>query len=185
MSVLLPATLREVQRKAFKVFTSELSINLILQRGPSRRAGEKDDLLSAVWWERSRWQQVDWPCSADPGTYYLKELQNPKGCAIIAEGQYLGAYEYGLHKGRPALLQKGPIKVHRDWDKDTELDLNPGLDEGMFGVNVHDDTGVAGAQASAGCPIMELKHQSEMLGVVRRSTTLYGPRVTLTVVNTA
>lgn len=162
------------------MFAAELSLNLIGQRSSERRAGALDDLLSVVWLERGRWCELAWPCSLDPGRFYLARPINPRGTAILAPGQYRDAYALGTHRGRPALVQVGPVTVRRDGDRD-EL-LEPGVAEsGLFGINVHDDAG-AGAEASAGCTVLPRAFLDELLELVRRAVPVQGPRLTYTVV---
>lgn len=71
-----------------------------------------------------------------PGSYYLSNLLNPKGTAILKEGQYLNAYKIGYHKGKPALIQSRPVTVYRDKNRDEFFDLNK-EETGMFGIDIH------------------------------------------------
>jgi restriction endonuclease len=80
-----------------------------------------------------------------------------KGTAILVPGQYRGAYEIGLHRGKyQALCQRKPLKVYRDDNKNEIYDYDQSkLDEGLFGINIHK----AGAFSkrvdtwSAGCQV--------------------------------
>jgi hypothetical protein len=180
VSAALPALLRQVAALGHAVFTAELSLNLVGQRSPSRRAGELDDLLSAVWFEAGRWNELAWPCSVDPGRHFLASPVNAKGTAIIAPGQYRGAYALGLHRGRPALVQVGPVTVHRDGDRDDVLEPGGAGETGLFAINIHDDAG-AGAEASAGCTVLPRAHEAELLALVERAVPHQGPTLTYTV----
>ncbi len=175
---MLPSLLREVRRAGHVVFTDG-SANLIVQRSSQRRAGEMDDLISVVRYQLGLWIELAWPCSADPGRSALRKAEHPRGTAILAPGQYRGAYELGEHKGRAALRQVLPVTVRRDGDRD-EL-LEPGAtDVGLFGVHVHDDAGV-GAEASAGCVVLERTDMGELLDELSRDIPKWGRRWTLTV----
>lgn len=154
-------------------------MNLIAQRGVSRVAGAMDDLLSVVYKANGCWTESAFPCSVDPGTYFLKHLENPKGCAMLAPGQYRSAYQLGWHKGRRALVQVGPVTVRRDGDLDNILE--PGVaDTGLFGINIHDDVG-KGAEASAGCIVLPVVHENLLLDILGRQVAAYGSKFTLTV----
>lgn len=181
MSSPLPALLRQVASLGHKVFTGDsYDMNLVAQRGPERRAGQMDDLLSVCYRERGVWLEDAFPCSVDPGVYFLKNLMNPNGAAIIAPGQYRGAYELGKHKGREALVQVAPVTVRRDGDRDEILE--PGQSEtGPFGLNIHDDAG-AGANASAGCIVLSVEHERTLLSILRLQVPKWGPRFSLTVI---
>lgn len=181
---LLPSLLRAVEARGHVVFRGEIDVNVIGQRGPSRRAGELDDLISVVWFEGGSWREVAWPCSTDPGRHFLARPMNPRGTAILAPGQYRGAYTIGLHKQdprRPALVQTGPVSVFRDQNRDEILDIEGPVYPGLHGINIHDDAGV-GAEASAGCTVLKRAHLDELLAIVRRSTARYGPRVSYTLI---
>lgn len=60
-------------------------------------------------------------CTTDPGLTGLLNPENPQGCAILAEGYNKSAWKIGLHKGKNALVQCGPIWIHRDNDRTNRL----------------------------------------------------------------
>lgn len=73
-----------------------------------------------------------------PGRPYLLKPMNPKGCAILKEGQYLNAWKVGLHNGYEALIQCAPIVVYRDANRDDILNEAPGSeDRGIFNIDIH------------------------------------------------
>jgi hypothetical protein len=57
----------------------------------------------------------------------LHWILQPKSTAILAQGQYKGAYKIGLHQGKyKALVEAKPITVIRDYDRNAKLDFkNP------------------------------------------------------------
>ncbi len=62
-----------------------------------------------------------------PGEYYLVHPMRPsQGCAMMAPGQYRGAYTRGLHEGKQAIRHHKKVKYYRENDHDRELDLDPG-----------------------------------------------------------
>lgn len=79
------------------------------------------------------------PCTTNPGTMVLINPSNPKGCAILVEGQYRGCWTIGKHKGKyEALVQCKPVAVFRDNNKDLTLDTNKkDTESGLFGINFH------------------------------------------------
>ncbi len=77
-------------------------------------------------------------CTTNPGRHWLLTLMNPKGTAVLKPGQYEDAYQIGLHKGQyTALVQRRPITVYRDIDKDETAEEQGIEDTGLFGVNIH------------------------------------------------
>jgi hypothetical protein len=65
----------------------------------------------------------------------------------------------GMHRGKYlALVQKRPVTVMRDYDRNATLDfLNGKLDTGLFGINIHraseNGTTKTVDQYSAGCQV--------------------------------
>lgn len=116
-----------------------------------------------------------------PGKFWLNSPSNPKGCAILPEGQWLDCWIRGLHgKTRPhfALVQRGaPLDVIRDNDKDDIAELTgPATtrEKGVWiGLNIHASWAVgdrkyidkdsAACQVSANC-----WHHEEMMKVVEK-----------------
>jgi len=57
---------------------------------------------------------------------------------INGPGQYVDAYQLGLHKGQyEALVQRKPVTVYRDNDKDETAEEQGKEDTGLFGINIH------------------------------------------------
>ena len=111
---------------------------------------------------------------------------NSKGCAILKAGQYRGAYQIGLHKGKyEALVQRGgKVTVYRDNNKDDTLDRVT-EDSGYFGINIHkslrhhQEVGLY----SAGCQVFQNSHDfKEFMLLVKRSSVLYGDTFTYTLI---
>lgn len=81
-----------------------------------------------------------WRITTEPGETYLLNPLNNKGCAVLKPGQYLDAYNFGLHQGKKdhrALVQVKPVTVYRDNNKDNKADWSATQDTGLFGVNIH------------------------------------------------
>lgn len=121
--------------------------------------------------------------TTDPGYYFLKtKLLNPKGCAILCEGQHIKMFTNGKHNGKyEALVQYKPVKVYRDSNKDNILDENV-IDTGMFGINLHHGyNSYVVFNNSAGCQV--LKSPSDLTKVLEMTTTfekLYGKGINYT-----
>ncbi len=77
-------------------------------------------------------------CTTNPGRHWLLNLMNPKGTAVLKPGQYVDTWKLGLHRGKyEALVQRKPITVYRDIDKDENAEEQGVEDTGLFGVNIH------------------------------------------------
>lgn len=121
--------------------------------------------------------------TTDPGYYFLKtKLLNPKGCAVLCEGQHIKMLTIGVHNGKyEALVQYAPVKVYRDNNKDNILDETV-VDKGMFGINLHHGYGSALVfNNSAGCQV--LKQPSELkkvLDLAKIHESVYGRGINYT-----
>ena len=147
--------MQTLTRLGHKVFDDEL--NLVGIRKDYQATNRFDDTFCAFINDGTRWFAFYWPCTTDPGWPHL-ENGLAKGTAVLAEGQYIGAYKIGLHQGQyPALVQAGPVTVYRDRNGDHNLDLeNP--ETGRFGINIHRAGGsrpsVQVDRWSAGCQVL-------------------------------
>lgn len=79
------------------------------------------------------------PMSTKPGiaSFRLSSYSSPtKGCPVIQCGQY--NYRRGIHKGKEALRQNGPVVVRRDVDNDTIIEPTDYWDYPEYtGINIH------------------------------------------------
>jgi len=126
-----------------------------------------------------------WEATTDPGLTHLQKPTFPEavrnGTAIMAEGQYVNAYEIGNHgSGRYAhiaLRQVGSIRIFRDRNKDAVLDMVPSLiTEGHYGINIHQADVFKDPQTvglwSAGCQVFAKRNQfSTFMNYVKLART--------------
>lgn len=116
-------------------------------------------------------------CSAttEPGKYYTYNRMNPKGAARIAFGQYLDAWELGMHHSQQALVQCGTIKVYRDDNEDGSR-AGDIVDVGSeFSINQHTTGDGSGSSSevvgrwSAGCLVGQYSstHYGTFMPIVR------------------
>ena len=86
---------------------------------------------------------------------------NPQGTAILNPGQYVDAYQLGLHRGKyRALVQCKAVSVTRDYNRNAVLDFNNGrIAKGIFGINIHRASQVGTTfvvdKYSAGCQVFK------------------------------
>lgn len=88
----------------------------------------------------NRGQVFRYPGTTRPGTYYLLNIINPKGTAVLKPGQYLDTWVLGNHRRQAdhqAWIQAAPVTVCRDKDFDTIPETVGPLDKGYFGINIH------------------------------------------------
>ena len=135
-------------------------VNLIGIRGylngrpTENRPDRYDDTIATVFIDGGRKRVEEYESTTDPGKPYTEKPLNSAGCAHLMEGrQYL--YKPGKHNGRDALVQAGPVTVWRDRDKDHARDAGELVEEGWFGINIHNGgTGEVVGEWSAGCQVI-------------------------------
>jgi hypothetical protein len=162
---MIPFLLSKVAELGHAVFTAgDYNLNIIGIRSPTRVANAFNDELCVIYKTGGVWTSDSFEVTTDPGTPYLLKPINVAGAAVIAPGQYRGAYRIAKHRGQyDALCQVGgPVDVYRDDNRDNNLDLDPTtIQRGMFGISIHKRAGNGDAVngASAGCTVF--RHDSE------------------------
>ncbi len=131
---------REALSKKINIWFHDMP-NIVAIRNMSHNhyvTNKYDDRITMSFTRNNKDFFLSWACTTDPGMFYMQNILNSKGTAILAPGQYVGCYRLGLHQGKYlALIQaKGKVDVFRDANFDDKYDfLNK--EHGYFGVNVH------------------------------------------------
>lgn len=137
---MLAAIVKAIAARSFDVYTRPFELNIIGVRSDSITANKFDDEIHVFFKNNlGQWIHYLFPATTDPGTYWLQSPMHPQGTAILSQGQYRGAYQIGLHRGKYyALVQRAPVTVLRDYDRNAILDFMNGTpDTGLFGINIH------------------------------------------------
>ena len=128
---------------------------------------EKDPTIYKV---DGKWVLKKYNATTDPGLYYRKNLLNENGTAILQDGYYRSTWQVGLHKNKyTALVQRKPVKLWRDNNKDNKLDRKGKVYEELAGINIHHASGVSTSVSigkySAGCQVIaDIKDWNEFIG---------------------
>ena len=187
---MLPLILEHLKSLHYEVFDNgDFDLNLFGIRC-SINTNTFDDILGCAYREDDAWKVEYWPATTDPGYYHLKNPQNIRGTAILVPGQYRGVWSLDLHQKKyMALCQRnGPVKVYRDANRDTVLDLNSNtISEGFYGINIH-KAGVVSSRVdrwSAGCQVLAKEEDFDrLLKLCRSQVALHGwDKFTYTLIN--
>ncbi len=156
----------------------------------NRITNKYDDCIVIIYNTKLGWKRQIFDITTEPG---LKSMKNPsnKGTAILAPGQYKGAYKIDKHGGKyDALCQRlKPVKVYRDGNKNDIYDFIPSkLDVGMFGINIHRSnefwTRSTIDYYSAGCQVFnDPKNFNTFMTLAKKSASIYGNSFTYTLIN--
>jgi hypothetical protein len=157
---MLALIINALRFKTYETFVRPYELNIVGIRSDSTLPNRFDDEIHVFFRNGSgKWIHYIFPATTDPGTYWLQNPMSPQGTAILKQGQYKGAYQIGLHRGKYyALVQSKPVTVLRDYDRNAILDFWNGKPEtGMFGINIHrasvNGTTKSVDSYSAGCQV--------------------------------
>jgi hypothetical protein len=166
----------------------DFNLNLIGLRVFPETQNKFDDVLCCAYRDGGAWRLQQWPCTTDPGTFWLKNPMNVDGTACLVPGQYRRTYEIGTHKGYKALVQRAPVTVWRDANRDGVIDRTGPTQTGMFGINIHRANAETPSENvnkwSAGCQVLaDARHLTMLLDVVAKASIRYGPKITYTLID--
>lgn len=174
-------------RKGYRFFDDgDYNLNLIGIRGADTAANTFDDALAVAWRFDGVPHCLVFPATTDPGLFWRTHPANVQGTAIVVPGQYPGLWQLGLHQGKyPALVQRGPVAVYRDNDRDQVLDLDAPIDAGLFGINCHRASAHRQSHQvdkwSAGCQVLaNPKDFALLMALCERAAESWGPGFTYT-----
>lgn len=183
-----PAILDRCEGLGCVVFEAgEYNLNIIAERVLPGRPNEWDDWLHVCYRVGGKWRAHRYAATTDPGRHWIRH--SSRGAASLVPGQYRGAWEIGLHRGRyKALTQCGPVKVWRDRNRDGSPERAITY-SGIFGINIHRASVVRDVptvdEYSAGCIVVRNAGEfAEFLTLVEKSAKLYGGRFSATLVET-
>ncbi len=150
-----------------------------------------DDWMTISYKVNGEWNFHCYDCTTDPGKYWVDNLMNPDGVAIVVPGQYRSSHKIGLHQGKyEALRQQKPIKVWRDDNKDNVYDhIADDIQDGIFGINIHRATKYPGKEStqvdkwSAGCQVIAAYNDfEEFMNVMYKARDAWSNSFTYTLI---
>ena len=196
MELLTPENIKSYfAAKDYKFFDTpdrKLNINIIGVRRDNRGSNTFDDFILVMYREDEMMISHRWLATTDPGKYWLMNPSNPKGTAVLVPGQYRGTWQLGKHQGRyKALVQRKPVKVYRDDNKDEIIDFNniiTLIDEGYFGINIHRSNPYKESYVvnkwSAGCQVFKkVEDYNKFIQLCSDSAKIYGNSFSYTLID--
>ena len=178
--------------KGYAWFTKgSYNLNIIGIRSNNNKVTDKyDDILVVDYNTDNGHKRVCYTITTEPGKYYMQNLCNPKGAAILVPGQYRGCWQIGLHHGKyKALCQRKAVKVYRDNNKDLIYNMTPkSIDKGIFGINIHRSNKTCICDTidkySAGCQVFNDPVEfNAFMRLCETQRKLYGNTFTYTLIN--
>lgn len=175
----------------FKTGVYNLNIIGVRSNKTNEVTNTYDDCLVVIFNTTNGWKKYIYTITTKPGLKYMEHPTNIKGTAILAPGQYRGAYAIAKHNGKyDALCQRNkPVKVYRDNNCNRVYDYNPKImDVGMFGINIHRSNEFFTRGSidgySAGCQVFnDPREFFSFMSIVKKSAKIFGNCFTYTLVN--
>ena len=176
-----------LDRLNYKIFTRNFELNIIGIRNKDSKINVfNDKIVVFYYYDKQEYWHI-YNATTKPGLYWLNNLINPKGTAILVPGQYIDVYKIGLHRGEyEALIQRDVVKVYRDNNHDSVIDYF-NVEEGYFGINIHRRNKFSISnyinRSSAGCQVFEYYNNfNEFMTMADVHRNLYGNGFTYTLI---
>jgi hypothetical protein len=180
-----------MKEKSYIIYTEDYKLNIVGIRNVITSSNSFDDSCCIFYYVRNTIIYEFFSFTTDPGKRYLINPLNPKGTAILVEGQYIDTYSIDIHNGKYlAICQRlKPVKVYRDKDRDKILDYDKNtIQKGMFGINIHraNESGITPSVEghSAGCQVFQsIDDFDNVMKLALKHRNLYGNRFTYTLLH--
>jgi hypothetical protein len=192
METKLTDIIKSAERLGYTIDKRPNKLNIIGVRNSTATSQDKFDDLIAYFTYDNNGKIVGRVVTGttDPSTYFLKSPMNLKGAAILKSGQYKDAYQLGLHRGKyEALVQRKPVTVIRDADRNSLINYFAPTQTGLFGINIHkaqkgkNNEDIIGLD-SAGCQVFRnIRDFEDMMQLARISKNKYGNSFTYTLLD--
>lgn len=175
--------------EGYEVFTRPNELNIVGVRSRDLTPNAFNDTINVIYTDATGWHIHSFAATTDPGLYWLKNPLQVVGTAILKAGQYVDAYAIGLHRGQyPALVQRKPVTVYRDANRDDRLDITGKEQTGLFGINIHrakeEGATLQVNKFSAGCQVFGSSLDfAKFLSLCEKHRQLYGNTFTYTLLN--
>ncbi|MBI3502297.1 MAG: hypothetical protein HY063_10935 [Bacteroidetes bacterium] len=184
--MIFPRVKSILRHEGFALNTRPYELNLVGIRSGNVSPNRFDDEIHVFYKSKPfKWEYHIFKATTDPGTFWLENPLQPQGTAILAQGQYVNAYQIGMHLGQyKALVQVAPVKIMRDYNRNAKLDfLNGKKEEGLFGINIHRAFSEGKTKYinkySAGCQVFaDANDFNFFMELCERHAKLYGNRFT-------
>lgn len=182
-----------IESKGYSFYSSGVfNLNIIGVRTSDKMNNLFDDELWLIYKNEAGEQCFNrFSITTQPGKYWMQaKLGHPDGTFILALGQYKGAYQIGLHKGKyEALVQRGRVYGYRDNNKNKLYDMDPDtIVDGFFGINIHRSNPYTASKLvdrwSAGCQVFaDPIEYEDFMDRVRTAAALWGNSFTYTLID--
>ena len=170
--VTIDKVLDAYKRLDYPLFVNgDFNINIFGIRDNENVADSFNDLICLLYKEKGKWVLKKYQATTDPGIYYRNNLLNTTESVNKLKDIFTIKYT--------ALVQRKPVKLWRDSNKDGILDRKGKTYTELAGINIHhassNGTSVTIGKYSAGCQVIaSITDWNEFIDIVLKSSTIYG-----------
>ena len=181
-----------IKRKGYKWFDRPFELNIIGIRRDSTISNKFNDSMFVIYKDdKNVMHGKIYPITTDTGTYFINKPLSNMGAAILMEGQYVDAYQVGIHHGQyEALVQRGTLNILRNYNRVNYIDILNGKKESGkgFGINIHraaaTGTTINVDNWSAGCQVFANSADfADFMLMANKQKSLYGNNFTYTLID--
>lgn len=132
--------IKSAESSGYTIDKRPYKLNLIGVRNSEATNQDKFDDLIAYFYYDNKGKLVGkvGVGTTDPSTFWLYNPMNDAGAAILKSGEYKDSWEIGVHRGKyVALVQKKPVTVIRDDDRNSLINYFAPTYKGVYGINIH------------------------------------------------
>lgn len=186
----LYAIYEQLKKNKYIIYRRPYELNIVGIRSAVNKPNKYDDVFF-IFYYNDKGQMINfiYPCTTDPGTYWLNKPMNRLGTAAIKAGQYINSHAIGIHRGYTALTQIGKLKIFRDLDRNNTFDFITAkeYDSTGDGINIHrastgDNENVD--RWSAGCQVFKNATDfKNFMIMAQKHKRLYGNKFTYTLID--
>lgn len=186
------------KRTNHTVYYEPYKLNIWGIRADTNVPNKFDDTIFVFWkTDKGNWDSRKYYATTDTGTYYLNNLMDSLGAALLKEGQYLDSYKRGAAYRNGSLLpfpyelqQVKAVTIYRDYNRDAVLDFFNGRETtGIYGINIHVGANKGGKSLSvdnwsAGCQVLgDYNEYAEFDSLQLKHISLYGNSFSYTLID--
>lgn len=172
--------------KGYRIFENRngFDLNIVGVRSAIPVPDRFDDWMTVSYHDgvAGDWAFFAWPCTTDPGLYYLRRPLTVNGTAILKPGQYRSSHAIRKHLGRYEAVCQKPgtrLPVHRDRNEDGTIDRDAAVMTNGTGINIHRAHATRASTLvgkwSAGCQVFADPTDFDVfMALARRGRDIYG-----------
>src|SRR5690606_23738191 len=96
----LPYIIDVMNAKGYSVYVGANQLNIVGIRNFNKTVNVFNEQIAVFYKIESGWEIKLYNATTKPGLYWMRNFLNPKGTAILKEGQYVNTYAIDYHNNK-------------------------------------------------------------------------------------